>query len=57
MDCEFRIKKCEHVNKTFRIKKELADRLAVAEQNENVSINEFVAQACEFALENLISSK
>lgn len=52
---DFKIKKQEYVNKTFRISKELADRLASAAQNEGVSMNEFVVQACEYALENLKS--
>jgi len=32
--------------------KELSDRLAVTAQQEGVSMNEFVVQACEFALQN-----
>lgn len=49
----FKIKKQEYVNKTFRITKELADRLAVTAQQEGVSVNELVVQSCEFALDNL----
>lgn len=56
MDREFKIKKDEYVNKTFRIKKELSERLAAASQQEKVSINEFVVQACEFALDNLTTN-
>ena len=52
---DFKIKKQEYVNKTFRISKELADRLAIAAQKEGVSMNEFVVQSCEYALENLKS--
>lgn len=52
---DFKIKKQEYVNKTFRISKDLSDRLAVAAQKEGVSMNEFVVQACEFALDNLES--
>ena len=52
---DFKIKKQEYVNKTFRISKELADRLAIAAQQEGVSMNEFVVQSCEYALENLKS--
>lgn len=53
---EFKIKKQEYVNKTFRMTKELSDRLAIAAQKEGVSMNEFVVQSCEFALENFKSS-
>ena len=49
----FEIKKDEYINKTFRINKDLADRLAVAAAKNNVSMNEFVCQACEFALRHL----
>jgi len=50
---QFEIKKEEFVNKTFRIKKELAERLSIAAADNNVSLNEFVVQSCEFALDNL----
>lgn len=50
---QFEIKHEEYVNKTFRIKKELAERLSTAAADNNVSLNEFVVQSCEFALENL----
>lgn len=53
---EFKIKKQEYVNKTFRMTKELADRLAITAQQEGVSMNEFVVQSCEYALENYKSS-
>lgn len=54
---EFKIKKQEYVNKTFRMTKELSDKLAVTAQQEGVSMNEFVVQACEFALENFKSQR
>lgn len=51
---EFEVKQPqEYVNKTFRITKELADKLAIAATENNVSMNEFVVQSCEFALEHL----
>ena len=50
---DFEIKKQEYVNKTFRITRELSDRLAVTAQQEGVSVNELVVQSCEFALEHL----
>lgn len=49
----FQIKHTEFVNKTFRFPKELADRLAFASNETNVSMNEFTIQALEFALEHL----
>lgn len=55
---EFEVKqKQEFINKTFRFNKNLADRLAVAATNNNVSLNEFVCQACEFALLHLKDTK
>lgn len=54
---EFKIKKQEYVNKTFRISKDLSDRLAIAAQKEGVSMNEFVVQSCEYALENFKSTE
>lgn len=52
---DFKIKKQEYVNKTFRMSKELTDKLAAAAQQEGVSMNEFVVQSCEFALQNFKS--
>ena len=53
---EFKIKKQEYVNKTFRITKELNDRLSEVAQRENVSVNELVVQCCDFALSNMKNS-
>lgn len=50
---QFKIKKTEYINKTFRIPKELHERLSQLAQEENISMNELVIQCCEFALENL----
>jgi len=50
---KFQIKHEEFINKTFRFPKSLADRLAVAASENNVSANEFTIQAIEFALEHL----
>lgn len=49
---EFKIKKQEHVNRTFRITKELAEQLSQVAQEEGISVNELVVQSCQFALEN-----
>lgn len=50
---EFQIKRQEYVNRTYRIPKELADRLSQIAQQEDISVNELVVQSCEFALDNL----
>ncbi len=51
---QFEIKqKQEYVNKTFRMSKDLVDRLSITATENNVSLNELVVQSCEFALENL----
>ncbi len=50
---QFKIKKTEYVNKTFRITKDLNERLSRIAQKENISMNELVVQCCEFALSNL----
>lgn len=54
---EFVIKKTEYVNKTFRITKELNDRLSEIAQAENVSVNELVVQCCNFAISNMKKSQ
>lgn len=50
---EFKIKKTEYINKTFRIPKDLNERLSQIAQKEDISINELVVQCCDFALSNL----
>lgn len=54
---EFKIKKQEYVNRTFRITKELAETLSQVAQEEGISVNELVVQSCQFALENRHSSE
>lgn len=51
---EFRINKVEYMNKTFRLPKQLVDELGKAANASGVSMNEFVIQAAEFALKNLV---
>ncbi len=53
---EFKIKKTKYVNKTFRISKDLNERLSKIAQDESISVNELVVQCCEFALANLSKS-
>jgi predicted HicB family RNase H-like nuclease len=50
---EFKIKKQEYVNRTFRITKELSERLSQVAQEQNCSVNELVVQSCEFALNHI----
>ena len=50
---EFKVKKQEYVNRTFRITKELADKLSETAQSEGISVNELVVQSCQFALEHM----
>jgi predicted HicB family RNase H-like nuclease len=45
--------KQEYVNRTFRITKELSERLAQVAQEQNCSVNELVVQSCEFALNHI----
>ena len=54
---EFKIKKQEYVNRTFRITKELAETLSQVAQEEGISVNELVVQSCQFALEHRHLSK
>ena len=53
----FKVKKTEHVNKTFRLPTDLVKRLEVVAQNKNVSLNNLVVQCCEYALENIDNSE
>ncbi len=50
---EFKIQKPEYVNRTYRLPKDLVEQLSEAAQREGVSSNEFVCQACKFALDHL----
>jgi HicB family. len=49
---EIKNDKIETVNKTFRIPKELMDRLEVTAQQKEISVNNLVCQCCEYALRN-----
>ena len=50
---QFKIEKTEHVNRTFRITKELADTLSEIAQREGISVNELVVQCCNYAISNM----
>ena len=53
----FQIEKKEYVNKTFRIPKELAEKLAAVAQKESISMNELVVQCCYYALKDSVHEK
>lgn len=46
----------ETTNRTFRFPKSLLDKMSVIAQQENVSLNSFVVQCCEYAMENFQQS-
>ena len=43
----------ETTNRTFRFPKSLLDKMSAIAQQENVSLNSFVVQCCEYAMENI----
>lgn len=47
----------ETVNKTFRIPVSLLEKMSKIAQDENVSLNSFVVQCCEYAIDNLQKSE
>lgn len=49
----FKVKKTEYVNKTFRIDKELLEKLENVAQREDISVNALVVQCCNYALEDM----
>ena len=57
MSKEFKIVKREYENRTYRIPKDLLERLGTAASTAGVSANEFVVQAIEFALDNLATQE
>lgn len=53
----FRVRHTEEtVNKTFRIPASLLEKMSVIAQKENVSLNSFVVQCCEYAINNFQES-
>ncbi len=46
----------ETTNRTFRFPKSLLDKMSAVAQNEKVSLNSFVIQCCEYAMENFEQS-
>ena len=54
----FRIRHTEETtNRTFRFPKPLLDKMSVIAQKEEISLNSFVIQCCEYAIDNFQSSK
>ena len=49
----FYVQKPEMVNKTFRLPEELVNRLSAVAQQQGVSMNNLVAQCCNYALNDL----
>lgn len=49
----FKVKKPEHISKTFRMPLELVKKLEILAQEKDVSLNNLVIQCCEYALENI----
>ena len=52
----FKVKKTEHINKTFRMPLELVKKLETLAQEKQVSLNNLIIQCCEYALDNISSS-
>lgn len=52
----FYVQKPEMVNKTFRLPEELVNRLSAVAQQQGVSMNNLVAQCCNYALNDLADS-
>ena len=49
----FKIDREEFVNRTFRLSKELVDRMEQVCNEKNVSLNKLVVKCVEYALDNL----
>ena len=53
----FKVQREEYINKTFRMPKDLVNRLEIIAQREKVSLNNLVVQCCKYSLENMIDSE
>lgn len=51
----FEVKKEEYINKTFRLKKSLVEKLEKAAFQNSVSLNELISQCCYYAIKNMKS--
>ncbi len=52
----FYVQKTEMVNKTFRLPEKLVSRLSAVAQQQGISMNNLVAQCCNYALNDLAES-
>lgn len=58
VDYMFKVRHTEETaNRTFRFPKSLLDQMSVIAQEENISLNSFVIQCCEYAIANFEKSK
>ena len=54
----FKLRKTEEtINKTFRYPISLIEKMSIIAQKENISMNSFVVQCCEYAIEHLEDAK
>ncbi len=54
MSAMFKVKKAEDTtNRTFRMPISLIEKMSEIAQNANISLNSFVIQCCEYAIENM----
>ena len=49
----FKIPKEEYINRTFRLRKELVDRMEIICNEKNISLNKLTVLCIEYALDNL----
>lgn len=49
----FKIPKEEYINRTFRLRKELVDRMETICNEKNISLNKLTVLCIEYALDNL----
>lgn len=49
----FKIPKEEYINRTFRLRKELVDRMEAICNEKNISLNKLTVLCIEYALDNL----
>ena len=53
----FKVKKTEHINKTFRLPLDLVKRMEELAQSRGVSLNNLIIQCCEYARDNIEDSE
>lgn len=50
---KFKVEREEYINKTFRLEKNLVDRMEEVCGEKNVSLNKLVVKCIEYALDNM----